>query len=344
MRRLKIGFFEAENDKEKISARLSEYGDLRFFDGPLNKHVAEAADLDVVSVSIRSKATKPVLDRLPAVSLIATRSTGYDHIDLDECDRRGIVVANVPAYGEYTVAEHTFALILSLSRNIHKAHVRTERNDFSLTGLRGFDLKDKTLGVVGAGHIGLHVVQMAKGFGMRVLAFDVRPNQFMAEVVGFEYTDLDILLAESDIITLHAPYNPKTHHLIDRAALEKVKRGALLINTSRGPLIDTEALVWALDQGILSGAGLDVLEGEELIEEEAEILSTDYSAEILAALVRSHILARRDNVVITPHIGFYSREAADRIIETTAENIAAFTQGRPINAVNKPIEPGRRTA
>ena len=179
---------------------------------------------------------------------------------------------------------------------------------------------------------------------MRALVFDVKPNPFLAEADGFEYTDLDTLLKGSDVITLHAPYNPKTHHLIDREALEKVKHGTLLVNTSRGPLIDTEALGWALDQGILGGAGLDVLEGEELVEEEAEILTTEYSTETLEALVRSHIPARRDNVVITPHIGFYSCEAADRIIDTTAENIAAFSQGKLLNVVNNPVEAERRAA
>lgn len=334
MRQRKIGFFEFENDMREIDERLSPYGKVTFFKETLNKRVPEAVELDVASVGIRSRVTKPVFDRLPNMQLVATRSTGYEHIDVAEASQRGISVANIPTYGEYTVAEHTFALILALSRNVHKAHVRTMQSDFSLEGLRGFDLKGKTLGVVGAGHIGLHVIKIAIGFGMRVLAFDISPNPFMAEVVGFEYADLDTIMRESDIITLHAPYSPKTHHLIDRTALEKVKQGALLINTSRGSLVDTEALVWVLDEGILGGAGLDVLEGEEFVEEEAEILSTAYSAEMLAALVRNHILARRDNVVITPHIGFYSREATDRIIDTTIENIIGFIDGRLQNVVN----------
>ncbi len=343
MRQRKIGFFEFENDMREIEERLSPYGKVTFFKETLNKRVPEAVELDVASVGIRSRVTKPVFDRLPNMQLVATRSTGYEHIDVAEASQRGISVANIPTYGEYTVAEHTFALILALSRNVHKAHVRTMQSDFSLEGLRGFDLKGKTLGVVGAGHIGLHVIKIAIGFGMRVLAFDVSPNPFMAEVVGFEYADLDTIMRESDIITLHAPYSPKTHHLIDRNALEKVKQGALLINTSRGSLVDTEALVWVLDEGILGGAGLDVLEGEEFVEEEAEILSTAYSVETLAALVRNHILARRDNVVITPHIGFYSREATDRIIDTTIENIIGFIDGRLQNVVN-PVARGEHRA
>lgn len=340
MKKYQMGFFEAENDRDMIKERLSPFGNIKFMSEPINKHLAEAAEMDIVSVFIRSKVTKPVLARLPDVKLIVTRSTGCDHIDVAEAEKRGIAVANIPVYGEYTVAEHTFALILSLSRNVHKAHIRTKQSDFSLRGLRGFDLKGKTLGVVGAGHIGLHVIKIARGFGMRVLAFDVYPNHFLEEMVGFEYADMDTLLRESDIITLHAPYNPKTHHLIDRQALEKVKPGALLINTARGPLVDTEALVWALDEGILDGAGLDVLEGEELVEEEAEILTSGYSADSLAALVRNHILARRDNVVLTPHIAFYSREATNRIVDTTIMNIIGFIEGRPLNLVTK--APARR--
>jgi D-lactate dehydrogenase len=344
MPKWRMGFFEVENGQDKIRDRLSPYGQVEFFEGPLNKYVSEVRNIDIASVFIRSKITKPVLDHLRDVKLIATRSTGCDHIDMDEASRRGIAVANIPVYGEYTVAEHTFALILVLSRNIHKAHIRTMRSDFSLSGLEGFDLKGKTLGVVGAGHIGLHVIKIAKGFGMNVLAFDVKPDQFMAEVLGFEYADLDTLLRESDIISLHAPYNAKTHHLINKEALGKVKRGALLINTSRGPLVDTKALVWALDEEILDGAGLDVLEGEELVEEEAEIITSSYSTETLATLVRSHILARRDNVVITPHIAFYSREATDRIIDTTIRNIIGFIDGRPQNVVNQAARGLRRAA
>jgi D-lactate dehydrogenase len=343
MDKWKIGFFEAENGRAGITQRLENYGDPSFYAEPLNKRLPEIPELDVVSVFIRSKVDAAVLDRLPNLKLLATRSTGYDHIDIEEAQRRGVAVANVPIYGENTVAEHTFALILSLTRNIHRAHIRTMRSDFSLEGLRGFDLKGKTLGVVGAGHIGLHVVKMAKGFGMKVLAFDVQRNPFLAEVMGFDYASFDELLAASDIVTLHAPYNPATHHLIDRGALEKMKRGALLINTSRGGLVDTEALVWALDAGILGGVGLDVLEGEELVSEEAEILASGESTETLATLLRSHILVRREDVVITPHIAFYSREAVQRIINTTVENIIAFIEGRPQNLVGQ-VPPEKRKA
>jgi len=290
-------------------------------------------DSEAISVFIGDKVTPEILKLLPALKFIATRSTGFDHIDLNACREREIQVSNVPTYGEATVAEHTFALILSLSRNIHKAYVRTIKGDFTLEGLMGFDLKGRTLGVIGAGHIGLHVVKMAKGFGMNVLVFDTRKDSFLEEIMMFKYASLDELLRSSDIITLHVPYNEKTRHLINMDNIKDLKKGALIINTARGGLIEPDALTWALDRGIVGGAGLDVLEGEEFIREERELLSRDFPAETMKALLRNHILMKRDNVVITPHIAFNSREAVQRILETTAENIIGFLDGKPRNIV-----------
>ena len=233
------------------------------------------------------------------------------------------------------MAEHTFALILSLSRNLHRAYVRTVRGDFSLTGLQGFDLKGKTLGIVGAGRIGMHVIKMAKGFGMRVLAYDTRQDPFLSEVLDFRYAPLEQLLAESDIVSLHTPYSPSTHHLINREMFGRMKRGALLINTARGGLVDTNALVWALDRGIVSGAGLDVLEGEDLVKEERQLLEKDFSKERLVTALKNNILLHRENVVITPHIAFDSREALQRILDTTVANIVGFFQEAPINLVTR---------
>ncbi len=296
----------------------------------------EYADAEVLSVFIHSRVTRAVLERIPGLRLLAARSTGYDNIDLQACRERHITVSNVPRYGENTVAEHTFALILSLSRKIHKAYQRTIAGDFSLEGLEGFDIKGKTLGVIGAGSIGLHVIRIAKGFGMHVIAFDTRPNPLIAEVLGFEYVPLDELLAQADIITLHAPYTPETHHLINAESIKRIKRGALLINTARGGLVDTVALLEALDTGILSGAGLDVLEGEEFMEEEERLLRSPEADEKLRLVIRQHILLRRPDVVITPHIAFYSREAEERILQTTVENIRNFLAGHPSNVVNVP--------
>jgi D-lactate dehydrogenase len=292
-----------------------------------------ARDAPLVSVFIHSHLDAALLAALPALRLVATRSTGYDHIDLAACRARGVLVCNVPTYGENTVAEHTFGLILALSRRIHQAYLRTLRGDFSLQGLRGIDLKGRTLGVIGTGHIGLHVIRIGRGFGMRVLAHDVREQPLLAEVLGFTYVPLDTLLSESDVVTLHVPYTPATHHLLDRERLARMKRGSLLINTARGGVVDTDALLWALDEGILAGAGLDVLEGEELLAEERQLLRSPVAPEQLQAAIRGHLLLRRDNVVITPHIAFNSEEALRRILDTTVANLRAYLRGAPINVV-----------
>jgi D-lactate dehydrogenase len=330
----KITFFEIQGwEKRYLKNRLKSCV-LEFSGERLSlENVKEAKDSDIISVFIYSKIDREVIKRLPKLKLIVTRSTGFDHIDIRECKRRGITVCNVPSYGENTVAEHTFALILALSRNVHKSYVRSLRKDFSTEGLRGFDLKGKTIGVIGAGHIGLHVIRIAKGFGMNVLVYDIKQNSFLAEVLGFKYVSFEKLLRSSDIITLHVPYNRHTHHMISRDNIGIIKKGAILINTSRGGVVSTEALIEALDKGILSGVGLDVIEGEELIKEEKQLLYDQKNIRILANLVRDHILLSRDNVVFTPHIAFYSKEALERILEITVENILAFLLDNPKNVV-----------
>ncbi len=330
---MKIAFFEIKGwEKAYIKKRLKGYS-LSFFKEPLSRENAAAVkDADAVSVFIYSKVDSAVMSKIRKLKLITTRSTGFDHIDLKAAKKKKIAVCNVPFYGENTVAEHTFALILSLSRNIHKSYMRTIKNDFSIEGLKGFDLKGKTLGVVGAGHIGLHVIRIAKSFGMDVLAFDVNKDNFLSEVLGFEYTELNDLLKKSDIITLHVPYNKHTHHLINKDNIKLIKKGALLINTSRGKVVDTDALLFALNKKILSGAGLDVLEGEELIKEEQQILSSEKS-EVFGELIKNHVLLNMDNVVVTPHIAFYSQEALERILDTTVQNISLFAEGKIQNSV-----------
>ncbi len=323
---MRIAFFEIKGWEKNIIRKKLKGHKIEFFSEPLNP--ANASPYDIVSVFIYSKLNKDVLRKIKNLKLIATRSTGFDHIDLEECKKRKIKVCNVPFYGENTVAEHTFALILALSRNIHKSYVRTLRSDFSIEGLKGFDLKGKTIGVIGAGHIGLHVIRIAKGFGMNVLAFDLNRNNFIAEVLGFRYVSMDFLLRNSDIITLHVPENKHTHHLINRDAFEKMKKGAIIINTSRGGVIDTEALIDALNSHKIAGAGLDVLEGEELIKEEKQLLYDKEKIEQLKALVKDHILLGKDNVVFTPHIAFYSQEALERILNTTIMNIKGFLENK----------------
>lgn len=331
---MKMAFFEIKGWERNIFRRLLKGHSLEFYNEPLTKeNVEKIKDADIVSVFIYSFIDKDILDKLPNLKQIATRSTGFDHIDLDACERRGIIVCNVPYYGENTVAEHTFALILALSRNVHKAYMKTTRRDFSIDGLKGFDLKGKTLGVVGAGFIGLNVIKIAKGFDMDVLAYDVNQNKMLAEVLGFKYISLDELLGQSDIISLNVPYNKHTHHLINRDSIRKIKKGAILINTARGGIADTDALIEALDEKILSGVGLDVLEGEGLIKEEKQLLYDQQKIEELGKIVKDHILLSKDNVVFTPHIAFYSQEALERILENTANNINMFLQGDCQNVV-----------
>jgi D-lactate dehydrogenase len=285
-------------------------------------------------VFINSKIDATVLNCLPQLKLIATRSTGFDHINQKDCADRGIRISNVPYYGENTVAEHAFALILALSRNVHKSYLRTLRNDFSIDGLKGFDLNGKTLGVIGTGRIGMHMIRIAKGFGMHVVATDVCHDVFLSEILHFTYVDMGQLLAQSDIISLHSPYNKSTHHLINEETIHKMKPGVLLINTARGGLVDNNALIRGLDQKIIAGAGLDVMEGEELIREEKQLLRhTEKSSAKLEELLKNHLLLSQDNVVFTPHIAFYSQEALERILNSTMESIESFRQGTLVNEV-----------
>lgn len=296
----------------------------------------DPSSIRILSPFIYSKVDAEALDRLPELKLVSSRSTGVDHVDLDACRERGITVCNVPTYGANTVAEHTFGLILALTRRVHKAYEQTVRGKFSIEGLRGIDLRGRTLGVVGTGSIGTHVIRIALGFQMRVLAFDVQPVSQMADALGFEYVDLDTLLGASDIVSLHVPYNKATHHLIDSEAIGKMKDDAILVNTARGAVVETEALVEGLRSGKLGGAGLDVLEDEAVIMEEGEMLSRSYDAEALQSIVQNTILLRMDNVIITPHIAFNSEEALNKILDTTAANVRAFLEGDPKNVVAAP--------
>jgi D-lactate dehydrogenase len=255
--------------------------------------------------------------------LIATRSTGFDHIDLAAAKARGITVVNVPSYGENTVAEFAFALILALARRVIDADERVrETGTFSQTDLRGFDLAGKTLGVVGTGRIGAHLIRMAQGFDMKVIGFDAYPNTALAEKLGFPYVSLPELLAASDIVTLHVPYNQQTHHLINTETITHLKKGSYLINTARGAIVETEALIEALKSETLAGAALDVLEEETKLQE-GSALSEE-----------NNYLIAHPRVIVTPHVAFNTLEAVKRILDTTAENIKGFSAGSPINLVS----------
>lgn len=328
----KIAFVEMKEawQKEFIQNKLPGK-EVLFFEETAQECGAALKGVNILSVFIHSRITAELIAKLPGLQCVTTRSTGFDHIDLKAARARDIPVFNVPVYGENTVAEHTFALILSLSRNLRKAYLRTLDNDFRLDGLMGFDLKGKTLGVIGTGHIGLHVIRMALGFGMTVIAHDIRKQDFLSEVLDFEYVSLEALLQRSDIISLHAPYLPATHHLINRKNIGFIKKGAVLVNTARGGLVETEALVEALDKKILSGAGLDVLEDEAYLLEEKRSDDTPENRkhwQKLQDALKNHVLLHRENVIFTPHMAFYSREAVERILETTLQNIQDFTQAR----------------
>jgi D-lactate dehydrogenase len=280
---------------------------------------------------VNSRVDKKVFSRLPNLKFIATRSTGFDHIDIAQAEKQNILVSNVPSYGENTVAEFTFALILALSRKIYPAIKRVhEQGLFSYEGLRGFDLKGKTIGVIGTGKIGARVIKIAQGFEMEVLAYDPHPR----EDLGIKYATLEDLLKKSDIISIHVPYMPATHHLINEENLKLVKPTAILINTSRGGLVDTMALLTSLKQKQLAGAGLDVLEEEGYIIDELNLLKGHPNEEQLKTILADHELMQMDNVVVTPHNAFNTKEALERIFQTTAENIKSFQLKLPVNLVN----------
>jgi D-lactate dehydrogenase len=331
---MKIAFFEVQDWEEPFLKESFKDHEVKMFKDVLDeKNVNVVKDFDVISVFIYSKLDRELLLKMDKVRLVATRSTGFDHIDLEACIERGISVCYVPAYSENTVAEHTFALILSLSRMIHDSYERTRQGDFTCQGIQGFDLNGKVLGVLGTGRIGSKVIEIAKGFKMKVLAYDKYPNTKVAEQLEFQYTDIADLLQNSDIVTLHLPLNEETYHFLNKSTIDAMKKGAIIINTARGGLIDTGALTEALAKGHLSGAGLDVLEEEALIREEAQLLLDNVPRERLATLLSTHILLRLKNVIITPHCAFNSRESLQRLVNTTIENIRSFVEGKPQNLV-----------
>ncbi len=335
MKTTKISFFEIESWEKDYLKNQLQGAEVSFFEEKISlENVDSAKDSEIISVFTDSEISKEMLSALPKLKMIATRSTGFDQIDLEEAKKRKIVVCNIPTYGENTVAEHTFALILDLSRNIYQSVKKVKESGFHMDSFRGFDLKDKTIGIIGIGHIGMHVARIAKGFEMNVLAFDTHQDKKLAKKLGFTYVAFEDLLKNSDIITLHVPYNKYTNHMINSANIHLIKKGAYLINTARGGVVETSALVSALDSGILAGAALDVLEGERDIKEEREILTKGFSEKFdIKTMLQNHILMERDNVIITPHNAFNSKEAIQRILETTIFNIQSFINRKPINLV-----------
>ncbi len=330
---MKISCFElADWEEDFLKTKFEDTVDLDFHREKLSEeNVASVKDTEAIVVFIYSKVNKQVLDGLPNLKFIATMSTGFDHIDIEECRVRHIVVSTVPTYGENTVAEHAFALIFAISRRIIESHDRVKDGNFSPVGLTGFDLYGRTLGVIGVGNIGVHSIRIAKGIGMDVLAYKRTPDDKLATDLGFRFVSLDELYKESDIITIHVPYNKETHHMLNADAFSKMRDGVIIINTARGAIIDTDALVKAIADGKVGGAGLDVLEEEAELSEEHELLHKDIGIENLKTVLENHMLLNNPKVLITPHNAFNSREALERILKTTQENILGFLAGTPRN-------------
>lgn len=324
-RRLHVAFFHASPLRNELYRKGNRHGyALHFFTPRLCQETAPlAAGCRVVVVSANDTLDAPVIEALHplGVELVALRCAGFNNVDLQACQRLGIQVTRVPAYSPHAVAEHAVALMLALNRHIPRAHARVRDGNFSLEGLLGFDMHGRTAGIVGTGKIGSCVASILHGFGCRLLAFDVHRQADLEERLAVRYVELEELFSESDVISLHAPLTPETHHLIDKAALEKMKPGVMLINTSRGGLVDTKALLDGLKSGKIGHAGLDVYEEEE------SYFYEDFSARVIADDVLARLLTFH-NVLITSHQGSLTDVAQQNMAETTLANIREYELGR----------------
>ena len=331
-----VSFSNEAWEKDFLTKRLPEQTFV-FEDGFMQDRTdVSDAEAEAISVFVTSHVGAMEMDRFPQLKFITTRSTGFDHIDLVEAEKRGIIVSNVPTYGENSVAEMAFALLLALSRRIYDSYKQViETGSFSPKGLTGFDLKGKTLGVVGTGHIGVYAVKIGKGFGMDIIAYDPFKNDALAAEFGFRYVDsFDEILATSDVITLHVPHNDHTHHMINMGNVKKIKKGAVLINTARGPVVETMAMVKALEEGILACAGLDVLEEEDFLLDEQALLHMEHpNGEKLKNVLANQYLIDHPRVIVTPHNAFNTKEALERILMVTADNIEVYVKGELQNVV-----------
>ena len=314
---IKVAFYDAKEYDRTSFERYSgsEEMTFKFFDTKLNEDTVELAkESDAVCVFVNDTVNAAVIDKLYeyGVKIIALRSAGYNNVDVQAAFGK-VHVVHVPAYSPYAVAEHAMALLLTSIRRIHKAYNRTREFNFSLNGLTGFDLHSKTVGVIGTGKIGRIFIDICRGFGMKVIAYDAYP----AKDSGIDYVSLEELFKESDIISLHCPLTPETNHMIDEAAIEKMKKGVVIVNTSRGALIDTEALLKGIKARKVGAACLDVYE------EEADIFFEDRSGHILNDDLLSRLISM-PNVIVTSHQAFLTQEALYNIAETTVKNIKSY--------------------
>ena len=325
---MKVVLFDTHTyDRESFTSANEGFGhDLTLLEPRLTRETAAlAAGHEVVCAFVNDRLDRPALHVLQSsgVRLVALRSAGYNHVDLEAAAELGLPIVRVPEYSPYAVAEHAVGLVLALNRKIHRAYARVREWNFSLDGLVGFDLHGKTVGVIGTGRIGRAAAHIFHGFGCRILAHDVRPEPTLAAQLGVRYVDLAEIYRESHIISLHVPLTPATHHLIDADGLSRMKRGVVIINTGRGALIDSRALIGALKAGQVGGAGLDVYEEEE------GVFFRDLSNEVLQDDVLARLLTF-PNVLVTSHQAFLTKEALAGIAGTTLANITAFQRGEPL--------------
>jgi D-lactate dehydrogenase len=326
---MKVAVFSAKKyDREFLSAANASRHELRFFEPHLSEETAGlAAGFEAACVFVNDQVNAAVIATLRSlgVRLIALRCAGYNNVDLAAATKHGITVVRVPAYSPYAVAEHTIGLMLALNRKLHRAYNRVREGNFALDGLLGFDMHGKTVGVIGTGQIGTVVAQILTGFGCPTLAFDPFPNA-TCRSLGVRYVELDELFAQSDIITLHCPLTPENKYIVSDAAIAKMKKGVMLINTSRGALLDTLAIIQGLKSGKIGYVGLDVYEEEE------RIFFEDRSGLILSDDVFARLLTF-PNVIITGHQAFFTREALLKIAATTMDNITRFENNQPLEKV-----------
>ena len=299
------------------------------------KELAPYKKAEIISVFVHSESLDTErLDYFKNLKLIVTRSTGFNHIDLEYCKNRGIEVLNVPRYGETTVAEFSFGLLLNLARHIIQGRNGMAHNHVEIPSYMGIDLMGKTIGIIGTGSIGQHMIKLAQGFGMNVLAYDLYPKEELKELY---VSSLEEIYKKADVISLHVPSTPQNYHLLNEKAFNQMKKGVIILNTARGDLIDTEALYIALKKGIVGGAGLDVLENEDfLIHDDIELKNELFkNNDFLLDSALNLKLLQFKNVIATPHIAFNSIDALNRINETTLKNIELFLKGKIQNSVLK---------
>jgi D-lactate dehydrogenase len=324
-RRFRVAFFDSKPYMEEAFRHGNPFNyAYRFFDTRLDPDtVAMAAGSKAVCVFVNDKVDAEVLDELHAmgVEMIALRCAGFNNVDVEQCERLGLSVARVPAYSPYAVAEHAVALMMTLNRRIHRSHIRVREGNFALSGLVGFDMHGKTVGVLGAGKIGQCALRILRGFGCRLLVYEPMPSPDFEREFDAKLVSLETLFRESDIISLHAPLMPATRHVVDSAAIGSMKAGVMLINTSRGALIDTRALLDGLRDGKIGYAGLDVYEEESayFFEDTSEKVMTD---DVLARLLTFN------NVIVTGHQAFLTQEALQGIAQTTVANLREFELGK----------------